>query len=164
MIHTLPVLRPGSGQGHVENGVTVPLVASDRRVLGFLVAADRLGDVDDFGKHHLELIETLAGMLTVVLEKERLEQAAKSKDQFIASISHELRTPLTAVVGLSEELARNSGDYGASDVNEFHRLIAQQSSELSYIVEDLLVAARADADPIPLRSRSIPRSSIFFRP
>ena len=169
VIHTLPVLRPGSGQGHVENGVAVPLVASDRRVLGFLVAADRLGDVDDFGKHHLELIETLAGMLTVVLEKERLEdslqtitalkekleQAAKSKDQFIASISHELRTPLTAVVGLSEELARNSGDYGASDVNEFHRLIAQQSSELSYIVEDLLVAARADADAIPLHPEVI---------
>ncbi len=134
-----------------------------------LFAANRLGDVDGFGPHHVELLETLASMLTVVLEKERLEdslftitalkedleEAVRSKDQFIASISHELRTPLTAVVGLSEELAGNIDLYGAEDLDEFLQLIAQQSTELSYIVEDLLVAARADSNEIPLHPEAL---------
>lgn len=169
VVHDRVSVRPGTGYGEVDDGVAVPLLGTDRRLLGVLFAANRLGDVDGFGPHHVELLETLASMLTVVLEKERLEdslftitalkedleEAVRSKDQFIASISHELRTPLTAVVGLSEELAGNMDLYEDHDLDEFLQLIAQQSTELSYIVEDLLVAARADANEIPLHPESL---------
>ena len=169
VIHMGPAMRPGTGRGDVANGIAVPLNGTDRRLLGVLIGADRVGDVDAFGQHHLELLETLAGMLTMVLEKERLEdslntitglkerleEAARSKDQFIASISHELRTPLTAVVGLSAELSRDAAVYDQDDLDEFLRLIAQQSAELSYIVEDLLVAARADSSAIPLHPEPV---------
>jgi signal transduction histidine kinase len=148
----------------VYDGMVVPLVDGQTRVIGMIVAANRLGDVDSFTQEDRELLETLASRVSVALEngrledsldaitelKNQLEEAARSKDQFIASISHELRTPLTAVVGLSHELTAAPEMFGRDETDEFIRLIAQQASELSYIVEDLLVAARADAGTLNL--------------
>ena len=79
-----------------------------------------------------------------------LEDLIRSKDEFIASVSHELRTPLTAVVGLTHELSE--GRVKPEEIPELQALIAQQAQEVSDIVEDLLVAARASADTITIRS------------
>ncbi len=79
-----------------------------------------------------------------------LEDLIRSKDEFIASVSHELRTPLTAVVGLTHELSE--GRVKPEEIPELQALIAQQAQEVSDIVEDLLVAARASADTITIQS------------
>lgn len=75
-----------------------------------------------------------------------LEDLVASKDRFVAMVSHEFRTPLTAVLGLAEEL--RDGDFGPAETDEFHRIIAEQARDLSNMVEDLLVAARVEADAI----------------
>ncbi len=74
----------------------------------------------------------------------RLQELVTSKDQFIASVSHELRTPLTAVVGLTHELRHHHASFSPSEKQEFMELIADQAADVANIVEDLLVAARAD--------------------
>lgn len=74
----------------------------------------------------------------------RLEDLVAAKDRFVASVSHELRTPLTAVVGLAQELSSPSADLAGSELEELHELITNQAQEVARIVEDLLVAARAD--------------------
>ena len=79
----------------------------------------------------------------------RLQELVAAKDQFIATVSHELRTPLTAVVAYSEML-RNREGMEQSDQDEFIELIADQSREVSYLIEDLLVAARLDADSVSI--------------
>lgn len=99
------------------------------------------------------LLRTAAQMIGTFWERQqahqRLEGLVRYKDEFVASVSHELRTPLTAVVGLSEELtSQDLGTFSADDLKEFHQLIAQQSREVAYIVEDLLVAARVDNDAV----------------
>ena len=50
---------------------------------------------------------------------------------------------------------RDADEFERRDLDEFLRLIAQQSAELSYIVEDLLVAARADDNEIPIHPEMI---------
>jgi signal transduction histidine kinase len=80
-----------------------------------------------------------------------LEELNRAKDRFIATVSHELRTPLTAVLGLASTLASDpalSGDEQA----ELLDLVVRQSREMSYIVEDLLVAARADIGAVSVRA------------
>ena len=79
-----------------------------------------------------------------------LEDLLRAKDEFIASVSHELRTPLTAVVGLTHELSE--GRIRPDEVVELQSLIAQQAQEVSDIVEDLLVAARASADSVTVKA------------
>ena len=82
---------------------------------------------------------------------EQLEQLVQSKDQLVAAVSHELRTPLTAVVGLAGELAGSFDSFEPAEVEEFIRLIAAQSEDVSLIVEDLLVAAQAESGTIHVR-------------
>ena len=69
---------------------------------------------------------------------------ATSRDEFLASVSHEIRTPLTMVVGLAHELAEDPHRFSPDERAEFIGMISDQSSELSHIVDDLLVAARLD--------------------
>ncbi len=79
-----------------------------------------------------------------------LEDLVRAKDEFVASVSHELRTPLTAVVGLAHELRDSWRDFDVDELEELIRIIADQSTEVSSIVQDLLVAARADIGSITI--------------
>ena len=59
------------------------------------------------------------------------------------------------MVGLSHELHDNWSIYDGGDAREIVDLIASQSSELSDIIEDLLVAARADIGTLTLQPRRV---------
>ena len=156
------------GTATVKDAMMAPLSGS-RGLIGTIVVANRLGDVSTFGPDDLRLLETIAGQIGVSLEngrledslaqltvlKERLESLVRSKDEFVASVSHELRTPLTAVVGLAQELAVNRAGIGDAELDELMAIIADQSSELSHIVEDLLVAARTDVGTLALHPAPI---------
>jgi signal transduction histidine kinase len=78
------------------------------------------------------------------METERLEHLVRSKDEFVASVSHELRTPLAAVMGFAEILRDDLSDLSDGERGELTSTIAQQAYDLAGIVEDLLVAARAE--------------------
>jgi signal transduction histidine kinase len=137
--------------------VTAPLHLEDANV-GFIVAINRVGDVSTFGASDVEVLGALATQLSVSLqndrltdslaamrtEKDHLEDLVEAKDQFVASVSHELRTPLTGVVGLARELHDNFDFFGPEELKDVIAMIADQGAELANIIEDLLVAARAD--------------------
>ncbi len=81
----------------------------------------------------------------------RLEELVRSKDELVAAVSHELRTPLTAVLGLAAELTQRWADLGTEEIREFTTIISEQSRDMADIVEDLLVAARADLGTLSIR-------------
>lgn len=91
-----------------------------------------------------------------------LEDLIRSKDELIASISHELRTPLTAVLGFAELLQDEMSDISPLEEREMLAAISEQATDLSHIVEDLLVAARVKIDtlrvtrvPVDLRAQLV---------
>ncbi len=77
-------------------------------------------------------------------DQEQLRASNESKDRLLASVSHEIRTPLTAIVGLSEEIVSSRTSLGGEELDELSGIIAVQSRELAELVEDLLVASRAE--------------------
>jgi PAS domain S-box-containing protein len=85
----------------------------------------------------------------------RLERLVQSKDEFVASVSHELRTPLTAVVGLTQELRKSWETFTTAEIAEFIGLIADQATDVANLVEDLLVAARADIGKVSIAPRAL---------
>jgi signal transduction histidine kinase len=85
----------------------------------------------------------------------RLESLVKAKDVFIASVSHELRTPLTAVLGFSKELAAGIDDFSRAEVTSAAAMIAEQATDLSAIIDDLLVAARSDINAVQVFSERV---------
>lgn len=84
---------------------------------------------------------------------ERLSDLLASRDAFLASISHELRTPLSVVVGLAAEL--RDGAFDPDESAELVGMIADQSIEMANIIEDLLVAARADYGSLSLAVETV---------
>lgn len=92
------------------------------------------------------IIMGLSDVSHIKEHNEAMARLVKSKDEFIARVSHELRTPLTAVVGLTSEMA----SVPAEEREELLQLVAGQAAEMSYIVEDLLVAARAEMGTVAI--------------
>jgi signal transduction histidine kinase len=85
----------------------------------------------------------------------RLSDLVLAKDEFIASVSHELRTPLTGVLGFARELAERLPKLSQEDVASIAKLIVEQSTEAAAIIDDLLVAARADIDTIRVHAERV---------
>lgn len=82
---------------------------------------------------------------------ERLEELVRSKDEFVASVSHELRTPLTAVVGMAELISDGGHELDDVERQEFLSILVSQARQTASIVEDLLVAARAEIGQVTIR-------------
>jgi two-component system phosphate regulon sensor histidine kinase PhoR len=81
-----------------------------------------------------------------VTEAERLD--AMRRD-FVANVSHELRTPLTVVNGFLETLL--DAEPPLDDLRQRHlRLMHEQATRMSRLVEDLLMLSRLEAEETPL--------------
>ena len=82
-------------------------------------------------------------LLRTELARER--ELRRNKDAFVAAASHHVRTPLSAVVGLTELLRDDSGDFSPAVRKEAIGLIATEAEQTSNVVDDLLAAARYEA-------------------
>jgi PAS domain S-box-containing protein len=93
------------------------------------------------------------GCLIDVTDRIRLE---RSRDQFIATVSHELRTPITAIFGLSTEMESAYASFEEEEKKEMIALVAREAEEASWLIEDLLVAHRADFADVKFSMDSFP--------
>ena len=94
------------------------------------------------GEPHDELTE-LASAFDSMLD--RLASGLRREQRLSAEISHELRTPLAAIVA-EAELALTRGAAESEDQRTLGR-ISERAAELQRILETLLAAARAEAEP-----------------
>jgi len=86
------------------------------------------------------------------IERERLEaelirqqELSQAKDHLIAGLSHQLRTPITGIYGFADLLLT----YPDPDLlEEGLATILKESGNLRRMVDDILVAARIDADSV----------------
>ena len=81
------------------------------------------------------------------LANERLREADRLKDEFVALVSHELRTPLTSITGYVE-LALE--DELTDDVRSYLQIVSRNTDRLLALVNDLLFVARLQTGEISL--------------
>jgi signal transduction histidine kinase/HPt (histidine-containing phosphotransfer) domain-containing protein len=92
------------------------------------------------------------GEMTVLLRelndmRERAEDAAKAKTQFLASMSHEIRTPMNAIIGMSELMPMDN----LSEVQRgYFDSIKKMSKSLLTIINDILDFSKIDAGKLEL--------------
>lgn len=91
------------------------------------------------------------GCLFDVTDRIKLE---RSRDQFIATVSHELRSPITAIFGLSTEMKNAYASFAEEERQEMIALVASEAEEASWLIEDLLVAHRADFADVIISTES----------
>lgn len=148
---------PESHDAVVVNGphggfVSILAVPDVNGQTGLLVTASlRDPDLTDDDVH---FIQAIASVIAATVERSearrRLEALVSSKDEFIASISHEVRTPLTVVLGVADELESRWEEIDPQERGDLLGLIVGQTKEMSDLIEDLLVAARADIGKLPI--------------
>ena len=85
-----------------------------------------------------------------VTEREKLDRMRRD---FVANVSHELRTPLTVVGGFVETLT--DLPLNEEERNRYLQLIANQTTNMRRLVEDLLTLARLENDQLPPEATQI---------
>ena len=94
----------------------------------------------DTAKYELkELVITINNML------DRLNAAHVKRRKFVSDVSHELRTPISVIAGYANMLKRWARDDEAV-FDESVDAIIDESSNMKYLVENLLFLARSDND------------------
>jgi PAS domain S-box-containing protein len=83
----------------------------------------------------------------LVQMKEKAEQAAKAKSQFLSVMSHELRTPLNAVIGITHLLMQSQP---REDQQEDLRTLQFSGESLLHIINDILDFTKLDSGKIEL--------------
>lgn len=84
-------------------------------------------------------------------EKEKAENLAKLKAEFLNQVSHELRTPLAVIIGYIECIT--DGLYGEIEPkhHEILQVVAKQSTHLKNMIDQILIYSRLEAGKQPIR-------------
>lgn len=83
----------------------------------------------------------------LVQMKEKAEDAAKAKSQFLSVMSHELRTPLNAVIGITHLMMQG---HPREDQLEDLRTLQFSGESLLHIINDILDFTKLDSGKIEL--------------
>jgi signal transduction histidine kinase len=124
----------------VGGGILCALVL--RRLMGVIHALDRLRANERLARAEAETAQRL-----LTEQNERLREADRLKDEFVALISHDLRTPLTSITGYVE-LALE--DDLSDDLRGYLQVVARNAERLLALVNDLLFVARLQAGEMSL--------------
>jgi signal transduction histidine kinase len=111
------------------------------RLTGVIHALDRLRVDERIARAEAETAQRLLSE-----QNERLREADRLKDEFVALISHDLRTPLTSITGYVE-LAREEA---SEDIRGYLDVVARNSERLLVLVNDLLFVARLQTGELSL--------------
>jgi two-component system CheB/CheR fusion protein len=85
------------------------------------------------------------------LAEEKIQEAVRRRDQFLAMLSHELRNPLGAVVTATALLADGKSTHEGA--RRLLSILQRQSAQMARLLDDLLDASRVTQNKIELRKK-----------
>ena len=139
--------------------IAIPILVTVALALGYLQARNALAPIAamttqarQIGSKNLHQRLPVAnahdelGELSITFNAvlDRVDRAMEQQRQFTADASHELRTPV-AIIRSEADVALDDSDASSADYREALRVIRGGSEQLSRIVNDMFLLARADA-------------------
>lgn len=94
-------------------------------------------------------------------ETEVLRKTDRLKSELIASVSHELRTPLHHIKGYASTLLRPRVQFEPATVQEYLRIITEESDKLERLIVDLLDTSRIETGALSLDIDSVQLDEII---
>ncbi len=86
-------------------------------------------------------------MTEITAEKELVEKAKVSKDEFISNVTHEMNTPLTSIHGYAELL--DAGGMTDEQKATAYKTILAQSERLTNLIACIINYSEIDSDDLP---------------
>lgn len=130
----------------------VPLMANEK-VIGAIVVQS-FDNENAYDQATVELMEFVSGQISSVIQRQRslihlleakkqAEESNRLKTSFLNNLSHEVRTPLNCIVGLTDMMVGNG--FEPEEAKKFSQLIAQNSHQLTNIINDTVNMAKIQA-------------------
>jgi signal transduction histidine kinase len=152
--------RGGTAARHGFRGyVGAPLFSRNGEVIGVLRALTY--QPREFAQEEVDLLQQLASGAAIALENARLfedvqkksgelEDAFRTKTDFLNTMAHELRTPLNVVIGTHQILV--DGSYGNLSDKQSKALerIGRYAQDLLGLINEILDLVRLDARKVPV--------------
>jgi signal transduction histidine kinase len=120
-----------------------PRHATTQQVEGLLILA----------RHVMVQLELRQYSRALAAAHQRLLDAERVKDEFLARVTHELRTPLSSIHGYLEVL--DEPDLPAGTATRFLGRIRRNSDRLLALVDDMLLAAQFSGGAVSLDRRHV---------
>ena len=161
-LYHLPLVHGDELLGVISAGTLYPMSEKIRNVLGVITGNLGVAIANGLSYHHIqsqaEELERRQRELqrsNVELSRQRdelailnsaLEQANRTRSQFLSTMSHELRTPLTAIIGFSQLSLRGSevANLSKRQKSNLERVLKNGQHLLS-LVNDVLDIAKIEA-------------------
>lgn len=102
-----------------------------------------------------EKAKRVAELVVTNNELQQLLQLNSDKDLFISILAHDLRSPFTILLGMSELLIENIGEYETAEIEDHLNLIKKSAEDTFALLEDLLKWIRAQSGKIPFSPQNI---------
>lgn len=103
------------------------------------------GEIIEWVGIHTEITARKANERALAAAKEKAEEAALAKSQFIANMSHELRTPLSAVIGYAEMLEEDADDIDGDELRSDLGKITANARHLLDLINAVLDLSKIEA-------------------
>ncbi|HEU4812325.1 MAG TPA: histidine kinase dimerization/phospho-acceptor domain-containing protein, partial [Nocardioides sp.] len=142
----MPFLRKDGEQR--THSMTLSRIVDDLdQVTGYVSTSE---DVTERVRAQAALVEALETERRAV---EQMREVDQVKDAFVSSVSHELRTPITSIVGYLEMLQDGSfGELSRRQADAVRR-VADNSTRLLSLIDDLLTLSRVQDDSLTTSDR-----------
>jgi predicted ATPase/signal transduction histidine kinase/ActR/RegA family two-component response regulator len=140
--------------------LAVPMVARDGSNIGLIQLSDKYSG--DFTEEDETLLVQLAQLASAVIERaqadERLREADRRKDEFLAMLAHELRNPLAPISAAAELLKLTSLE--PDRVRRTSQIISRQVSHMTSLINDLLDVSRVTRGLVRLEKATLDAKAI----
>ena len=142
-------------RGGIRAVQSTPLLSRSGRLMGAFSTHWRA--VHAPSERDLRLLDILARQAADLLERvqseERLRDADRRKEEFLATLAHELRNPLAPILNAVQYL--NIRGPIAPDLQWARDVIVRQTTHLTRLVDDLLDVSRINHDRLEIRKELV---------
>jgi signal transduction histidine kinase len=142
-----------------------PVVVGDTRMLVPVRYEDRtIGLLDLWGKEGMpfrpdqvefagRLADHAAGAIENARLYEQVQQADRTKSEFVSFVAHELRTPMTSIRGYADMLKKGMVGPLAPDQEQFIDTISRNAERMQVLVSDLQDISRIETQQLRLEMK-----------
>ena len=143
----------------LRSRVVAPLTTGGHAVGFFSLARCQ---PEAFGPEEVELITLLGRLVGTAAQNIRAYEAERTtaeelrrlsalRADFVSLVSHELRSPMAAVIGSARTLQERWRELGPAQREAFLAVIADETSRLSHLIDDVLDTSRIEAGTFSYR-------------